>query len=106
VFSGSQSHRATLRRFLGERYRDADLIWILGGDQNVESDGERRVLDELAAGLRKGDAGGRLITFHPRGPGLSSLRLHDAPGSTLTWSSPPTAPSTTTPACSWSTTTR
>jgi hypothetical protein len=66
-------------RFLGARYRAADLIWILGGDQNVESDGERRVVDELAAGIREGDGGAHLMTFHPRGPGLSSLRLHDAP---------------------------
>jgi glycerophosphoryl diester phosphodiesterase len=66
-------------RFLGERYRDADLIWILGGDQNVESDAERAVVDALAAGLREGDGGAHLMTFHPRGPGLSSTRLHDAP---------------------------
>jgi hypothetical protein len=66
-------------RFLGERYRAADLIWILGGDQNVESDGERAVVDALAAGLREGDGGAHLVTFHPRGPGLSSARLHDAP---------------------------
>jgi hypothetical protein len=66
-------------RFLGERYRDADLIWILGGDQNIESDEERAVNDALAAGLHEGDGGAHLMTFHPRGPGLSSLRLHDAP---------------------------
>ena len=66
-------------RFLGERYRDADLIWILGGDQNIESEDERAVVDALAAGLQEGDGGAHLMTFHPRGPGLSSLRLHDAP---------------------------
>jgi hypothetical protein len=66
-------------RFLGERYRAADLIWILGGDQNVESDDERAVVDALATGLREGDRGAHLISFHPRGPGLSSPRLHDAP---------------------------
>ena len=66
-------------RFLGERYRDADLVWILGGDQNIESDEERAATDALAAGLREGDGGAHLITFHPRGPGLSSLRLHEAP---------------------------
>ena len=60
-------------------YRDADLIWILGGDQNIESDDERAAVDALATGLREGDGGAHLITFHPRGPGLSSLRLHDAP---------------------------
>lgn len=66
-------------RFLGRRYRAADLVWILGGDQDVRSDGERAVVDALAAGLREGDDGAHLITFHPRGPGQSSLALHDAP---------------------------
>ena len=66
-------------RFLGERYRTADLVWILGGDQNIESDEERAVVDALATGLRQGDRGAHLISFHPRGPGLSSPRLHDAP---------------------------
>jgi hypothetical protein len=72
------SNALSYGRFLGQRYRDADLIWILGGDQNIESDEERAVVDALAAGLREGDGGAHLMTFHPRGPGLSSLRLHDA----------------------------
>ncbi|HRR25299.1 MAG TPA: DUF4038 domain-containing protein, partial [Acidobacteriota bacterium] len=33
--------------FLGRRYRDAPLIWILGGDENIESPGERRVIDAM-----------------------------------------------------------
>ena len=65
-------------RFLGERYRAADLIWILGGDQNVESDAERAVVDALATGLHEGDGGAHLMSFHPRGPGLSSVHLHHA----------------------------
>lgn len=73
------SNARSYGRFLGERYRDADLVWILGGDQSIESDGERAVVDALAAGLHEGDGGAHLMTFHPRGPGLSSLRLHDAP---------------------------
>lgn len=73
------SNARSYGRFLGRRYRDADLIWILGGDQNIESDAEREVVDELAAGLSEGDGGAHLMSFHPRGPGLSSLRLHDAP---------------------------
>jgi hypothetical protein len=66
-------------RFLGARYRDRAIIWILGGDQNVENAEERAIIDAMAAGLREGDGGTHLITFHPRGPGQSSLKLHDAP---------------------------
>ncbi len=65
--------------FLGARYRDADVIWILGGDSNVRSPADRAIIDAMAAGLGQGDGGAHLITFHPRGPGLSSAQLSDAP---------------------------
>jgi hypothetical protein len=65
--------------FLGKRYREKPLIWILGGDDNPTAPGERAAIDALAAGLRKGDGGAHAITYHPRGPGLSSTYLQDAP---------------------------
>ena len=66
-------------RFLGERYRDRPgIIWILGGDQNVATPDERAIVDAMAEGLRAGDGGAHLITFHPRGPGRSGLQLADA----------------------------
>ena len=65
-------------RFLGERYQDASLIWILGGDQNITHPNERAIIHAMAAGLRAGDGGAHLITFHPRGPGLSSQSIHEA----------------------------
>ena len=65
-------------RFLGQRYRDAGVIWILGGDSNVRSANERAIIDAMARGLREGDGGRHLITFHPRGPGLSSVQVRDA----------------------------
>lgn len=64
--------------FLGRRYRDQPVIWILGGDQDVGSPEDRAVIDALAAGLREGDGGNHLITYHPRGPGFSSDALGDA----------------------------
>ena len=65
-------------RFLGQRFRDQPVIWILGGDQGIESDGERATIEELAAGLDEGDGGAHLMTYHPRGPGLSSDYFHRA----------------------------
>jgi hypothetical protein len=59
-------------RFLGARYKDKAVIWILGGDQGVHTDEERAILEALARGLREGDGGAHLITYHPRGPGQSS----------------------------------
>jgi hypothetical protein len=65
-------------RFLGQRYRDRAVIWVLGGDQNVATAEERAIIDAMAVGLKEGDGGTHLITFHPRGPGQSSLQLQDA----------------------------
>ena len=64
--------------FLGRRYKDRAIIWIMGGDQNVTTPEERAIVDAMAEGLKAGDGGSHLITFHPRGPGQSSLQLQDA----------------------------
>jgi hypothetical protein len=65
-------------RFLGERYRDRPIIWILGGDRNIDHPREAEVIEALAHGLREGDEGSHLITYHPRGPGRSSDAWHTA----------------------------
>ena len=65
-------------RWIGERYRDKPVIWILGGDRNIISEDEARLIESLARGLRKGDGGNHLITYHPMGPGRSSDYFHDA----------------------------
>lgn len=63
---------------MGKRYRDRAIVWILGGDQNAETAEERAVIEAMAMGLREGDGGAHLITYHPRGPGLSSVIFHNA----------------------------
>jgi hypothetical protein len=65
-------------KFLGERYKNNSIIWILGGDHNIHTESERKIIEAMALGLRSGDGGKHLITFHPRGPGLSSDYLHNA----------------------------
>jgi len=58
-------------RFLGTRYRDhVNIIWILGGDR--PADGVVPVWRAMALGLREGDGGRHLITFHPNGEISSS----------------------------------
>ena len=64
--------------FLGKRYQDKPIIWILGGDQNIENEREYQIIEAMAKGLKQSDQGRHLITFHPRGPGLSSDYLHRA----------------------------
>ena len=64
--------------FLGKRYKDKPIIWILGGDHNIHKPEEREIIESMAQGLHSGDQGRHLITFHPRGPGLSSDYFHHA----------------------------
>jgi hypothetical protein len=59
-------------QWLGTRYRDKPIIWILGGDRNPENERHLAVIRALAAGLAKGDAHGHLMTFHPQGESRSS----------------------------------
>ncbi len=65
-------------RWLGERYKDAGLVWILGGDRRIENERHRKVIAAMARGLRKGDGGSHLITFHPSGSRSSSEWFHQA----------------------------
>lgn len=63
-------------RWIGKRYRDTpNLVWVLGGDRNP--DGVEGIWREMARGLREGDGGRHLITFHPNGQSSSSQRLHN-----------------------------
>ena len=65
--------------WLGRRYRDAGIIWILGGDRPIESDAHREIIRAMAKGLRAGDDGAHLMTFHPPGGQGSSTWFHDEP---------------------------
>ena len=67
---------AAYGEWLGRRYREAPLIWILGGDRPVENDRHRAIVRALAAGLKRGDGGRHLLTFHPSGGGGSAQYFH------------------------------
>src|ERR1019366_6034896 len=63
---------AAYGEWLGKRYRDAGIIWILGGDRPVENDQQKEIIRALARGLRRGDGGAHLQTFHLTGGSGSS----------------------------------
>ncbi|GAB5520920.1 MAG: glycoside hydrolase family 140 protein [Rhodothermales bacterium] len=63
-------------QFLGERYREAPIVWILGGDRNIDSDESLAIWNAMAEGLADGDDGRHLMTFHPRGDSNSAYYLH------------------------------
>jgi len=54
-------------RFLGKRYRNKPIIWILGGDRNPDNSYQIKIVDALAKGLKEGDHGAHLMTYHPQG---------------------------------------
>lgn len=64
--------------YLGNRYQDKSIVWILGGDENINNQAERSIIEAMAVGIKKGDQGKNLMTFHPRGPGRSSDYFHEA----------------------------
>jgi len=63
--------------WLGTRYKDADLIWITGGDRPCDNDEHKNINRSLAKGVRAGDGGAHLITYHPMGGGGSAEYFHD-----------------------------
>jgi hypothetical protein len=64
--------------WLGRRYRDRGVVWITGGDRPVENETQREIVAAMARGLRKGDGGRNLITFHPSGGAGSAQYFHDS----------------------------
>ena len=77
VFNPQNAH--AYGRLLGARYREKPIIWILGGDRNVDSPEVLEIWRAMARGLREGDGGSHLISFHPRGESSSSETLHNEP---------------------------
>jgi hypothetical protein len=63
--------------FLGNRYRNKPVIWILGGDRNIDTMEVLDIWRSMAKGIREGDNGAHLITYHPRGGASSSYWLHN-----------------------------
>ncbi len=58
--------------WLGRRYKDKAVIWILGGDRPIDNDDQKEIIRAMARGLGRGDGGAHLMTFHPPGGAGSS----------------------------------
>ncbi len=63
--------------WLGRRYKEqANIIWVLGGDRIPEKPLHLEIIRAMARGLRQGDGGRHLMTFHPMGSKSSSEWFH------------------------------
>ncbi len=60
-------------KFLGNRYADKQIIWILGGDRTCDNDEDLAIIRNMAKGIEEGGSGNQLLTYHPQG-GVSSAR--------------------------------
>jgi len=63
--------------WVGKKYQNDGVIWILGGDRPIESDMQKEIIRAMARGLRAGDLEKHLITFHPTGGSGSSQHFHN-----------------------------
>jgi hypothetical protein len=72
----TRKNAAIYGEWLGKRYKDKGLVWILGGDRRPENDEQKAVIRAMARGLRQGDGGAHLMTFHPNGGEGSATWFH------------------------------
>jgi lysophospholipase L1-like esterase len=63
-----ESNARAYGEFLGERYADKGVIFVLGGDRQSNTGGNTpEVWSAVAEGIRSADTGRHLISFHPWG---------------------------------------
>lgn len=58
--------------YLGKRYRNQPIIWILGGDRNPVDETDLKIIRAMAKGIKRGDGDRHLLTYHPQGGSSSS----------------------------------
>lgn len=63
-------------RFLGQRYGDAGIVWMLGGDRGIDSPAVLEIWRAMARGIRTHDPM-HLMTYHPRGDATSAWWVHN-----------------------------
>ncbi len=65
--------------YLGNRYRDSPVIWVVGGDRDPTEARHYATWRAVAEGLDRGDGGAHLMTFHPQGEASSANFFHEDP---------------------------
>lgn len=73
----TKANAAIYGEWLGKRYQHKGIIWILGGDRTIENDEQKEIVRQMALGIRKGDGGAHLMTFHPPGGQGSATWMHN-----------------------------
>ncbi len=64
-------------KFLGERYKNDQIIWILGGDRSPESERHFEIIRSMAKGIREVVGNNQIFTYHPMGGNNSAMWFHN-----------------------------
>ena len=65
-------------KWLGERYKDQpNIIWVMGGDRNPDNSMHLQINRAMAEGIKEGDQGKHLMSYHPGGGTSSSNWFHN-----------------------------
>jgi len=75
----TDENAADFGQFLGQRYAHQPVVWILGGDRDVDYPEARAAWDAMGRAIKQATAGQQLVTYHPRGWSTSSRFFHPAP---------------------------
>lgn len=64
-------------KYMGERYKDKPVIWILGGDRNVVTDDEYDIWESMAHAIYEATGGKQMMSYHPTGEISSHYWFHN-----------------------------
>jgi len=53
--------------FLARRYQNYPIIWILGGDRNIDSEEAKAIWNAMGQAIKEIAGDRQLVTYHPRG---------------------------------------
>lgn len=64
-------------KFLGKRYKNDKIIWILGGDRSPEEEIHLEIIRVMAQGIKEEIGDSQIMTYHPQGGHNSATWFHD-----------------------------
>jgi len=64
-------------KFLGDRYKNNRIIWVLGGDRIPTGEGHMQIIRSMASGIRGEVGKTQIFTYHPMGGRNSAMWFHN-----------------------------
>lgn len=65
-------------KYIGSRYKNQwNIVWVMGGDRNPETSTHYAIIRSEVKGIKEGDGGKHLMTYHPGGDCSSASFFHE-----------------------------